>query len=41
MKNHAHKLAFIGIFATQICLGCNSNKENTEEAKSKLMNAAT
>lgn len=41
MKNPTYKLAFIGIFAAQICFGCDSNKENTEEAKSKLMNAAT
>jgi hypothetical protein len=41
MKKSVSTLAIVGILATQICFGCDSNKEKTETAKLNLMNSAT
>ena len=41
MKKSASTLAIIGILTTQICFGCDSNKEKTETAKSNLIQAST
>jgi uncharacterized protein YcfL len=40
MKKSTRTLAIVGMLTTQICLGCNSNKEKTETATSNLINAS-